>query len=96
MPEYLVTGRIFYWLDVQSHVTAATPGAAQEAWEDTAWHIEIAVDQLQFDTTRASSIQEVEPEDADLLCPHCGAGADVYDSSYCENCEGGNHVPPND
>lgn len=86
MPDFLVSGRIFYFLDFECRVQSDSLAEAKDAWEVQARHHDFDVNQLQYDTERYQSTTKVEPEDADVLCPHCGSGADVYDSSYCENC----------
>lgn len=87
MPEYLVSGHIWYRLSYQQRVTADSPDEATERWHDPPLHFEfeIPVGQLEHDDAQVDSVTLVEAEPGDL-CPHCGAGADVYDSSYCENC----------
>lgn len=86
MPDFLVEGRIYYFLDFSCRVENIEGPEAEAVWEERATKTSIDVDQLQLDTTRVRSVTTIKTEDADLLCPHCGAGSDVYDSRYCENC----------
>lgn len=86
MPEYLVSGHIWYRLAHSRCIEAEDEEHARELWENPPLDFEVNPDTLEYDDSEVESVTEVEPEDANLLCPHCGGGADVYDRCYCENC----------